>query len=122
MPLLPRSQFIRRQLMHALIATVLIALSLAIGAAGYKSFEGRSWIDSFYSAAMILTGMGPAFECKTDGAKVFASVYAIFSGVVFLSAASVLVAPALHRFLHRLHMDEDAGGIGSIAAHGRSKK
>lgn len=122
MPLLPRREFIRRQIMHALIATLLIAASLAIGAVGYKAFEGLSWIDSFYSAAMILTGMGPAFECKTDAAKIFASIYAIFSGVVFLTAASVLVAPALHRFLHRLHMDEDAGESGTDGDQRQSRR
>ena len=83
----------------------LIGTSLGIGAAGYRAFGGLSWIDATLNAAMILTGMGPVSPMTTDAAKIFATVYALFSGVAFLTAVSVLLAPAAHRFLHRFHLD-----------------
>jgi hypothetical protein len=104
--LLSRPAFLRRQFVHGAAATGIIFLALAVGAAGYHVFEHQNGIDSVYSAAMILTGMGPAIDVKTDAGKVFASVYALFSGVVFLSAASVILAPFVHRLLHRLHVEE----------------
>ena len=73
--------------------------------AGYHGLEGLSWIDSFLNAAMILSGMGPANELHTVGGKLFAGIYAIFSGVIFISMAAVLLAPAIRRFLHRFHLE-----------------
>lgn len=78
--------------------------------------EGLGLVDSVYSAAMILTGMGPAMAVKTDAGKIFASVYALFSGVVFLTTASVLVAPLLHRLLHKLHAGELRAGLHKAGA------
>lgn len=109
-PLLPRHVFVRRQFSCAVLAAVLIALALCVGAVGYHYFEYLSWLNSFYAASMILTGMGPVGDVKSDGGKLFASFYAIFSGVVFLSAASVLIAPSVHRMLHRLHLEEENAG------------
>lgn len=79
--------------------------ALAIGMAGYHGLEGLSWMDSFLNAAMILSGMGPANALHTPSGKLFAGCYAIFSGVVFITMAAVLLAPMIHRFLHRFHLE-----------------
>ena len=89
-------------------AVGLILLSIAIGMIGYHQFAGISWLNSFYMASMILTGMGPVAEMKTNAAKLFSSFYAIYSGVAFLSITAVFFAPVIHRLLHILHV-EDAG-------------
>jgi len=86
---------------------VFILAALAIGVLGYHSVAGLSWIDSLLNASMILTGMGPVDPMKTDAAKLFASLYAIFSGSVFLTAIAFVLAPIFHRLLHRFHLDED---------------
>ena len=109
-PLLSRGIYLRRQAKHALFAAALIALSLGRGAVGNRLLERQPWVDAIYSASMILTGMGPAIEVKTDAGKLFASAYALFSGVIFLTAVSVAMAPALHRFLHALHVEEEEDG------------
>lgn len=113
-PLLPKRLFVRRLLFHAGLATVLLAGSLAIGILGYHAIEGLSWLDSLLNASMILGGMGPVDILRSDAGKVFASAYALFSGIVFLVTAGILIAPAAHRILHRLHFDERA-------ARGRKK-
>jgi len=82
-----------------------VAGSLALGMLGYHLVAGLSWIDALVNASMILTGMGPVDEMSTVGAKLFASFYALFSGVAFLTIVAVLLAPAVHRFLHRFHLD-----------------
>jgi uncharacterized membrane protein len=106
-PLIPRKQFYKRVGSHALIALAVLAVSLGIGVLGYHGFEKYSWLDSLLNASMILGGMGPVNTVVTEGGKVFASLYALFSGVVFLVVASVLVAPVAHRILHRMHMDDE---------------
>jgi hypothetical protein len=83
----------------------LIAGSLAIGAVGYHTLDGLPWLDATLNAAMILTGMGPVNPLVTPAAKVFGIVYAIFSGVAFLTMVALLLAPAAHRLLHRLHLE-----------------
>jgi hypothetical protein len=110
-PLLPRELFIRRLISYVFIACVLIILSLGIGVLGYRFFEGMSWLDALMNASMILGGMGPVNELHTCGGKLFASFYALFSGIAFLAIAGTLIAPIAHRFLHQLHleMDEDSG-------------
>jgi hypothetical protein len=104
-PLPSRSVFARRLARNILIAAGLIASSLALGMCGYHGFEGLSWLDSFLNASMILAGMGPVGDLHTSGGKLFAGCYALFSGVAFLTTAAVLLAPVVHRFLHRLHLD-----------------
>lgn len=102
----------RQRLLHSAgVMLALIAFSLAIGMAGYHHFAHMaSWVDCLYNAAMILGGMGPVAEMPDDAAKIFASVYAIYSGVVLLASVGVLISPVLHRILHRFHLetDEDA--------------
>jgi hypothetical protein len=80
--------------------------SLLIGMIGYKYFERWSWIDAFVNAAMLLGGMGPVNAPQTPGGKVFAGLYALYAGLLFLVVAGLLLAPLLHRFLHRFHWRE----------------
>ena len=111
-PLLPRGAFAHRLLRHFALASALVLLSLGLGTLGYRLTEGMPWLDAVLNAAMILTGMGPVNVLRNDGAKLFATLYALFSGVVFLAVASVVVAPVAHRLLHRFHLDEDEDGSG----------
>lgn len=105
-PLLPRERFIRRVARHGGLSFLIISLSLAIGTLGYHVVARLDWVDAFLNASMILTGMGPVAPMATTGAKVFASIFALYSGVVFLAAVGVLVAPFLHRILHRFHLSD----------------
>ena len=107
-PMLSRPAFMRRVARHALIAFGIVVGSLLIGVAGYHFLEGLSWLDSLVNASMLLGGMGPVNELHTDGGKLFASFYALYSGIIFLVIAGVLFAPIYHRFLHRFHLDLDA--------------
>src|SRR5262249_8036553 len=100
-PLLSREEFVRRSARNTAPGAGLIAISLGVGIVGYHLTAGLGWIDSLLNASMILTGMGPVDQLQTDGAKIFASFYALFSGVAFLSIVAVLMAPLVHRFLHR---------------------
>jgi hypothetical protein len=111
-PLLPRRAFAHRLLRHFALASALVLLSLGLGALGYRLTEGMPWLDAVLNAAMILTGMGPVSVLHSEGAKLFATAYALFSGVVFLAVASVVVAPVAHRLLHRFHLEEDEDGSG----------
>ena len=104
-PLLPRRKYVKRVARHGLFAFALIFVSLWIGIIGYHFLEGLGWIDATVNAAMILGGMGPVNELRTDAGKLFAAAYALFSGIVFLAAVAVLFAPVFHRFLHRFHLD-----------------
>jgi hypothetical protein len=106
-PLLPRRLFMWRLLKHVAAAAVFLSAGLAIGVLGYHFFERLSWLDSLLNASMILGGMGPVAELQTRAGKVFASLYAIFSGIFFLAVAGIVIAPIFHRLLHRLHMDAD---------------
>lgn len=104
--LLSRAEFARRLLAHGGLVLIILVVSLGIGIVGYHVLNGMSWIDSLLNASMILGGMGPVGELQSDAAKVFASFYALFSGIVFLAVAGVLFAPIMHRLLHRMHMDK----------------
>ena len=87
------------------IALGLVVLSLFIGMLGYHALEGMAWIDAFVNASMILSGMGPVGELHTRGGKLFAGFYALYSGFALLTIAAVLLAPVMHRFLHRFHIE-----------------
>jgi len=104
---LPRPKFQRRVMKYSLVALGMIGVSWLIGAVGYHYLTEPHlrWVDSFYNAAMILGGMGPVDPITSNTAKIFASFYALFSGITFLSATSVLFAPFIHRFFHILHVD-----------------
>ena len=109
--LLPRRLFIARTLRYALFSGLLIFISLFIGMLGYRLVANISWVSAFYNASMILTGMGPALDInelpleQQDGAQIFAGLYALYSGVVFLVASGVVLSPILHRFFHKMHID-----------------
>ena len=104
--LLSRAAFMRRMLRSGGIAAVVVLIALMIGIFGYHLTEHLSWLDSLLNAAMILGGMGPVSELHTVIGKLFASFYALFSGLVFLGVASVLFAPLLHRLMHHFHMEK----------------
>ena len=109
-PLAPLHVFRGRLIRSGGVAAVIILVSLAIGVVGYHSFGGiESWVDCLYNASMILGGMGPVAELKSDTGKIFASAYALYSGVVLLASVGVLLAPALHRVLHHFHIETAAG-------------
>jgi len=105
-PLLPPKLFLLRVLRYVGFTIFLLGVSLGIGMIGYHYVDELSWLDSLLNASMILTGMGPVDPMKNDAAKWFASFYAIFSGVAFLSTVAVFLSPLVHRFLHRHHLDE----------------
>jgi hypothetical protein len=110
-PILPARVFLRRMLTCLGIALVIIIFALGIGVAGYHFIAELPWIDALLNASMILTGMGPVDVLKTNGAKIFASCYALFSGVVFISMMGLLLSPIAHRVLHKFHVsDEDFQG------------
>jgi hypothetical protein len=106
-PLLTRKQFVCRLAAYAAFGLGFLGASLAIGTAGYAHFANLAAVDAFLNASMILTGMGPVDKMETTGGKLFASFYAIYSGVAFLTFCGVLFTPFYHRFLHQLHIDID---------------
>jgi hypothetical protein len=109
-PLAPRARYHRRVIRASLVAGSVIGASLVIGVLGYRVFGGLdSWVDCLYNASMILGGMGPVTELKTNAGKVFASIYALYSGVTLLTSVGVLLAPSLHRALHRFHIETEEG-------------
>ena len=105
-PLLNRRRFARRVARHFLLALFLVGVALAVGILGYHFLGGLGWIDSLLNASMILAGMGPVDPLRSSAAKIFASCYALFSGLAFIGIASVVVAPFAHRLLHRFHIAE----------------
>ena len=104
---LTRQRFLRRLAAHSASAAALVAGSLAIGMAGYSHFEGLAWRDAFLNTAMLLGGMGPVDPPRTNGGKIFAGIYALYAGLAFIVFAGLLVAPFLHRLLHKFHWDTD---------------
>jgi hypothetical protein len=106
-PLMPTGAFYFRLLRHLLGALALVAGALAVGVLGYHFLAGFSWIDSLLNASMILAGMGPVNPLPSNSAKIFASGYALFAGIIFLVTAGVLFAPLFHRFLHSFHLELD---------------
>ncbi len=107
-PLLSRIEFLFRVLRHGLLAFGTVFTALGIGTFGYRWFEGMPWIDATLNASMILGGMGPVNSLYTVGGKLFASGYALFSGVVFIGVMGLVLAPFAHRLLHRFHLEADA--------------
>lgn len=104
-----RAVFMSRLRRNVTIAVGIVVASLAIGTAGYHFLGGLAWIDALLNSSMILTGMGPVNAMETLSGKLFATAYALFSGVVFLTMVAVLFAPLLHRFLHRFHLEFEEG-------------
>ena len=104
---LPRRLFVLRLAGLFAVAAMLVVLSLLVGMWGYGRYEHLQWRDAFLNAAMLLGGMGPVDDPKTDQGKLFAGVYALYAGLVFLIVAGVLLAPVIHRVLHRFHWEAD---------------
>jgi hypothetical protein len=110
-PVAPPHVFRRRMLQSGFIALIVIGFSLAMGMAGYHWLGHiESWVDCLYNASMILGGMGPVAELTDVGGKVFASFYALYSGIALLASVGVLLSPALHRLLHAFHVETDEDG------------
>jgi hypothetical protein len=105
--LAPRSVFVKRVVASLAIGVALLAVALCIGIAGYHWLAGLDWLDSLLEASMILGGMGPINPLNNSAAKVFASVYALFSGVVFIALMGIVLSPLAHRMLHKFHIDDD---------------
>jgi len=104
-PLLPHRRFVDRVKSHVLGALALLLVTLAIGMGGYHWLEDQTWVDAYLNASMILGGMGPVAELHTAGGKLFAGTYALFAGLVFVLALGLVLAPVLHRAMHRFHLD-----------------
>jgi hypothetical protein len=105
-PLAPLAVFRRRVAKHILFALTGVALSLAIGTLGYHAFGREAWIDAFVNASMLLGGMGEVGEVPTFAGKVFSSLFALYAGLFFIVVAGLLLAPFLHRVLHKFHLDQ----------------
>jgi hypothetical protein len=104
-PLLSAAKFRRRVIGHFSLALLVLGVGLGIGVLGYHCLGGLNWIDALLNASMILGGMGPVDRLDSSAAKIFASCYALFSGLVFIGIASLIVAPFAHRILHRFNLD-----------------
>jgi hypothetical protein len=105
-PLISKAAFRQRVWQHVALGFSVLSVALGIGVAGYHFLGGLEWIDALLNASMILGGMGPIDPLHQTSAKLFASFYALFSGLVFIGVVSVLVAPFAHRLLHRFHLEE----------------
>ena len=104
-PLLPRRSFYRRLGAHLAAAAAVVLVSLGIGVWGYHALGGQPWIDAFLNAAMILGGMGQVGEVSSTSGKLFAACFALYGGLVLITVASLILAPVVHRVLHKLHLD-----------------
>jgi hypothetical protein len=104
---IPLQSFLLRLGRYGLFALSLIGISVLIGTIGYHQFAEIIWLDSFHMACMILTGMGPVVEMTTPTAKIFSSLYALYSGIAFLTITAVFFTPIIHRLLHILHVEQD---------------
>ena len=105
--LAPVNVFYGRMFRSLLVAGIILTICLAIGVLGYHYTDSISWIDSLHNASMILSGMGPVVEIKSNAGKLFSSAYALFSRVAFITNIGVILAPAAHRLFHKLHIDEE---------------
>ncbi len=105
--LAPRSIFYRRVFKNLLIASLIMTVCLVIGMVGYHYTDSIPWLDALHNASMILSGMGPVVTISSDGGKWFSSAYALFSGIIFITNVGVILAPAIHRLYHRMHIEEE---------------
>ena len=109
-PLLPPAAFVFRLGRSFAVTLSVVAVSLLMGSVGYHHFGNLSWIDALLNAAMILTGMGPVDQMSTTAGKLFATFYALYSGIAFLTMMAVVLAPLIHRLLHRFHLEDEEEG------------
>jgi hypothetical protein len=108
-PLLPRRAFIHRMRNCVLLAAAISLVTLLVGICGYHVLEKMPWADSFANASMILSGMGPLGNLNTTAGKIFAGFYALFCGLIFVTIVTILLAPILHRALHKFHLEKGKG-------------
>lgn len=106
-PLAPPDIYYKRVGRNFLFVLIFLSICLGIGIVGYHYTANIPWLDALHNSSMILSGMGPVVEIKTDAGKWFSSFYAIFSGVAFITNISFLLAPAAHRFFHKFNLEED---------------
>lgn len=104
--LLPRRVYFGHLLRNGLLGLFIIFFSLGVGMVGYHHYEPMTWVDAYVNAAMILSGMGPVATLTNDASKIFAGSYALFSGIVFLVALAIVLAPIFRRFFHKLHLED----------------
>jgi hypothetical protein len=102
-----RVRFHRRMLQHSLISVGLLVLSLGAGMWGYEHYERLGWRDAFLNASMLLGGMGPVKTDLSESGKVFAGLYALYSGIIVIAVAGLLLGPGVHRLMHQVHWDDD---------------
>ncbi|MBX7202234.1 MAG: hypothetical protein IT240_00035 [Bacteroidia bacterium] len=105
--LIPFPLFLKRMGRFSVFSLSLIALSVLAGTLGYRYFGGMSWLNSFYMASMILSGMGPIADLNSVAGKLFSSFYALYSGLAFLSISAIFFTPIVHRILHALHIEQE---------------
>jgi hypothetical protein len=103
---IPARRFARRLALSVALSAAIAAVALVLGVAGFHYIGEVPWIDALHNASMILGGMGPVAEMKSDAAKLFSAAYALFCGLVFISVVAVTLVPVLHRLLHKFHIDE----------------
>ena len=99
--------FYKRLLWNFTISAAILSICLLIGVVVYHYLAPSTWIDAFHNASMILSGMGPVIDIKTNQGKWFSSFYALFSGIVFITNIGFILAPAIHRLFHALHIEEN---------------
>jgi hypothetical protein len=103
--LLPFPMFLKRVARWTALAFAVILVSLAVGVCGYHYLDGLPWIDSLLNASMILGGMGPVDPLKTNAGKIFASAYALYSGLALIAVVGLMLTPIIHRVMHQFHME-----------------
>jgi hypothetical protein len=116
---LPFRAFVWRVVGHVGASIAVVLVSLLAGVVGYVHFEQLTWLDGFLNAAMLLGGMGPVESPQTPGGKLFAGLYALYSGIVFLVVAGIALAPVIHRVLHTFHLDADPAEDGADEVRAR---
>jgi hypothetical protein len=107
-PPISEREFVRRMTVHGGYALQLIGASLAIGMAGYHWLARESWVDAFVDTSMLLGGMGPVGALTNSAAKIFAGLFALYAGLVFLAVSILLLTPVFHRVLHKFHWEVSA--------------
>ncbi|HXL55450.1 MAG TPA: hypothetical protein VN958_04285 [Chitinophagaceae bacterium] len=105
-PLAPVAIYYKRLFVNFLYMIFFLSICLCAGTIGYHYIAHAEWIDAFHNASMILAGMGPVIDISSVSGKLFSSFYALFSGVAFITNIGFFMAPAVHRFFHRLHVEE----------------
>ncbi|OLY94857.1 hypothetical protein BUE76_14425 [Cnuella takakiae] len=106
-PILPAPLYYKRVAWNFAVAMGILMNCIIIGVLGYHYLAGSSWIDAFHNSSMLLSGMGPVITIESYSGKIFSSLYALFSGIVFVTTMGFILAPSIHRFFHKLHLEED---------------